>query len=158
MHEIREVLVLLNGWINKDELVLWMQQHIDCFILLKSYNSKYLWLRSQCSDCYTLAKVIKMMTVQQVNIIVEEWYTKSLECTCEWCRSSCWLLYKHHFRISLEMVNFYRYFRPAMWDMYFNKHIPDAVTFKQLSCVAQELQLRMVGCIQSNHMTVFLSQ
>jgi hypothetical protein len=55
---------VVNGWLNKDELGLWMQQHIDCFILQKSYNSKYLWLRSLCSDCYTLAKVIKIMTVQ----------------------------------------------------------------------------------------------
>jgi len=42
--------------------------------------------------------------------------------------------------------------------MYLNEHIPDAVTFKTLSCIAQELQHRIVGYIQSNHMTVFLNQ
>lgn len=47
--KIRDVVVVFSGWIIKDELGLWTQQHIDCFILLKSYNSKYLWLRSQCS-------------------------------------------------------------------------------------------------------------
>jgi hypothetical protein len=56
------------------------------------------------------------------------------------------------------MVNFYKYSHPAMWDMYLNKHIPDAVNFKKLSCIAQELQHRIVGYIQSNHVTVFLSQ
>jgi len=41
---------------------------------------------------------------------------------------------------------------------YVPKYIPDAVTFKKLSCFAQELQHRIVGYIQSNHTTVFLSQ